>query len=373
MKPDDAAAHAPQGPSKPRKGRGEAMVFRRKRPDGTLFPGWYVRWTDARGTRKLAKGGRTRTAAEKLLRNRLNERDEIRATGKPPVRATTFEDFLPVLERHWRATVQPTTLAGRIGFIRKTAKHFGRKPLMHVLPADVQTWLDRIRADENLKASTIHTWKGALSSAFRLAEKLGYAHVNPVRGAKLPKADEKPIRRLTPEDLDRLYAAVPDDLRPCVVFVGETGLRRMETLDLTWSAVDDSRRVSVQRSKNHRTRVVTLTPRAQEALRTMAARTAGTPDPFSRVFPFSTARFNARFRAAADKVGLDDVTPHTLRHAVGTGLAEAGVATRDIRDVLGHTSIRITERYMNRAPQSAIDLAMQRLATSRGQQPVEEE
>ena len=36
---------------------------------------------------------------------------------------------------------------------------------------------------------------------------------------------------------------------------------------------------------------------------------------------------------------------HDLRHCMGTVLAEAGVEQRLIRELLGHSGIRISERY----------------------------
>ena len=67
-----------------------------------------------------------------------------------------------------------------------------------------------------------------------------------------------------------------------------------------------------------------------------------------------SSTLNAKFRKAADAVGLPHVKPHTLRHAMATRLGERGAATLAIRDLLGHSSIAITERYMNRAPNNAL-------------------
>jgi integrase len=345
------------------------MVFRRKNPEGGYFAGWYVRWTDADGRRKLAKGGRTRDAAERYIRNRLDERDRIRATGERPIPRVTFEEFLPDLETHLRAHVRPATINGRMGFLRASSKHFGATPLVLITQGDVQAWLTKVRIEDNVKASTLRTRRTTLSSAFTLAVDLGYMRTNPARGVKLPKVDEAPIPRLTPEELTALYAAVPEPVRSCVKVIGETGLRRTEALELTWGAVEDFERVTVARSKSHRPRTVALTPLAQETLRAVAAKVGETRDPAALIFPFGSPHLNRVFRTAADSIGLRGVTPHTLRHAVGAALADVGVPTRDIRDVLGHSSIAVTERYMNRAPRTAIDVAMQRLADSRGQAP----
>lgn len=50
-------------------------------------------------------------------------------------------------------------------------------------------------------------------------------------------------------------------------------------------------------------------------------------------------------RKAARSVGLDGVTPHTLRHAYATHAMRAGSALRDIQEALGHRSLETTMGY----------------------------
>ena len=42
--------------------------------------------------------------------------------------------------------------------------------------------------------------------------------------------------------------------------------------------------------------------------------------------------------------GLENVTPHTLRHTVATLLVRAGVPLIEVSKLLGHKDSRITER-----------------------------
>jgi integrase len=56
------------------------------------------------------------------------------------------------------------------------------------------------------------------------------------------------------------------------------------------------------------------------------------------------------FNAACKDAGLEDVTPHTLRHTCGTWLAQQSVALDKIGAWLGHSDARTTQLYAHHHP-----------------------
>ncbi|MNT79660.1 site-specific tyrosine recombinase XerC [compost metagenome] len=50
------------------------------------------------------------------------------------------------------------------------------------------------------------------------------------------------------------------------------------------------------------------------------------------------------FRAAVDWAGLEDVTPHILRHTAASWMAMARVDMLDISKYLGHSDMSVTMR-----------------------------
>src|SRR6185369_224407 len=59
---------------------------------------------------------------------------------------------------------------------------------------------------------------------------------------------------------------------------------------------------------------------------------------------------------AARWAGLEhseDFTVHVLRHTFGTQLAESGASVYDIRDLMGHSSIMVSENYVKLASTKA--------------------
>jgi integrase len=57
-------------------------------------------------------------------------------------------------------------------------------------------------------------------------------------------------------------------------------------------------------------------------------------------------------RTIRDELGMGEhVTLYATRHSYGTWLAEAGVPVHQIKRLMGHSSIQVTQRYMHASPE----------------------
>jgi len=52
-------------------------------------------------------------------------------------------------------------------------------------------------------------------------------------------------------------------------------------------------------------------------------------------------------KSAAKRAGLSGVAFHLLRHTCASWLAEQGVACFAIRDILGHSTVKMSGRYLH--------------------------
>lgn len=84
--------------------------------------------------------------------------------------------------------------------------------------------------------------------------------------------------------------------------------------------------------------------RARPAL---AAKGPGTPAVFlnQRGNRLSRQSAWAIIQTAADRAGLDHVSPHTLRHSFATHLLDGGADVRVVQELLGHASVTTTQIY----------------------------
>jgi integrase len=62
------------------------------------------------------------------------------------------------------------------------------------------------------------------------------------------------------------------------------------------------------------------------------------------------ANIKRSFTTACRRAGLDDVTPHTLRHTAGTWMAQRGVDLWQVAGYLGLTHQLTTDIYLHHHP-----------------------
>jgi site-specific recombinase XerD len=157
---------------------------------------------------------------------------------------------------------------------------------------------------------------------------------------------------LSGSEMVRLFATIESvKYRAVVLTTYGTGLRIGEVCALEVRDIDSQRGViHIRDAKRGRDRYVMLPRRVLLALRTYwrETRPCG-PALFPGQMPGSTIAPETVRRVLHEAVaaaGIDKrVTPHVLRHTFATHLHELGTDVRTIQVVLGHASIRTTERY----------------------------
>lgn len=132
-----------------------------------------------------------------------------------------------------------------------------------------------------------------------------------------------------------------------VVLLVDTGFRFSEAfvfyVDGTQACLGDS--------KNGKARRVPMTTRAQAA----AAYVLASPEHaklceagMKKAWEWADYRFGVATAAAA----CDDITLHILRHTCASRLIQRGVGLYTVSKWLGHSSVKVTERYAHLAPDS---------------------
>jgi integrase len=114
---------------------------------------------------------------------------------------------------------------------------FGPMRMNEIMPSTVREWVTHLQAT-GVSPATIQKVRFILSAIFTTAlNDVTYLH--PCKGVKTPTVPKKPLKIITPEQFDAIYAAIPDaDLRLLVETDIETGLRWGELTELRVSDLD---------------------------------------------------------------------------------------------------------------------------------------
>ena len=213
-----------------------------------------------------------------------------------------------------------------------------------------------------------------LSRLFSLSEEweLRPQHSNPCRGITRAREIARD-RILAPSELQRLNAALLEleqryPFETAAINVAAmTGLRISEALSMRWEHVNfEMARVILPITKTGK-RIV---PLARPVLALLAAlpRLNGNQFVFASLYPrrgpCSVTYRSTRnvFSTASKSAGLQDVRLHDLRRSLATHLASAGVNAFILRDVLGHSSITMSNRYVQQANGALVDATEQAAA-----------
>lgn len=202
--------------------------------------------------------------------------------------------------------------------------------------------------------------------------------MSPVERARVPKGPKWNPRSPEPEHVASRIAAAEAKDRDLGVFARMAvaiGARRGELAGLRWSAIDfeqgfvriDSAVVSTDEDNSGKRTGARLEMKDTKALREMrrrhveAALACGVPYPADAYVwrenvegtrPVPPDRFSYAWRRI-DKA-VDDgahVRLHDLRHFHGTMLVGAGVPLPSVRDPLGHSSLTVTNIYVDGRPE----------------------
>ena len=248
-------------------------------------------------------------------------------------------------------------------------KQLGANLLSSVTPKVVEEHRDRLAVELTSRnkpraPATVLRYMMVLSHAFSTAVKWDWCDRNPVDAAAKPKINNRRVRYLSDEERERLLTACRasdnQDIYQVVVLAISTGMRRGEIMGMHWEALTfyEDRgfaklRLGAEETKNGTARTVFVASRAFEVLRQRRADLTSSEtrgDLTGLVFPSNVNPQNpvdlrAPWEAALKQAEIQDFRFHDLRHTAASYMAMNGATTLEIKEVLGHKSTAMAERY----------------------------
>jgi integrase len=232
----------------------------------------------------------------------------------------------------------------------------------------VRAWLGGLHDAGEVTPTTIAKAYRLLRRILNVAVEAGYLPRNPaaIKGAGIERAGE--MRHVTIPQLHALAETVPGRYRALVLVAGYGGLRWAELVGLRRRHLDlaAARLYVVEQAAEVAGKFIVSPPKTEAGRRVVTLPAVvvaelaehldryAAPSPDGLVFPSGRGTYLQRsnfsrlvWRPAVQRLGLDGLRFHDLRHTAATLAAAAGATTKELMERMGHTSPAVALRYQH--------------------------
>lgn len=208
-------------------------------------------------------------------------------------------------------------------------------------------WLEKYRASQSRQAAahivkdmtghyapgTINRSLGCLKKALHMAWEAGLVQVDYSAHVKrLPENNSRSVY-LSVEQVQAIASHASESVRAAIWIALLTGARRGEICKLQAADIGaDSILIHAGNTKTLRTRTVPIVPPLRPWLKFIP-------------LPINQEGIKTGWRRAREAAGMPDVNFHDLRHSCASILIASGCDLFTVSKILGHSSVRTTERY----------------------------
>jgi len=326
----------------------------------------FIRQDNIRRSKRVGGKRAAQDAAKQIEALITLGKFDLKPKSKP-----TFSEYAD----KWINTVVPATCKRssekdyRIILNKHLLPAFGDKNIAKIGRLEVKEFL-LSKLNDGLSQSTVKHIKVSMSNVFNLALDDNVIQANPTANmgkiiGQKKQGKPKKVEVLTRQELNLLLDTVKEHYPEFYTFtltLARTGLRIGEAIALQWNDIDwNSRQIHLKRSFSN-SRFLTSTKSGHTRVIPMSL---GLTDVLWHHQHEQRRRFNDNmpewvfcngngemrhpddyrkriFYDSLKKAGLRRITPHTLRHTVASLLLNSGKSMMFVKQLLGHSTIRIT-------------------------------
>lgn len=315
--------------------------------------------------------------------------------GKDPDEDEKSGDKVPALSKlidvyrvNWAGCIK-----SRLDTVSALEKHFS--PFLERSPEnltifELEQWQQSMRSKaEPVKYITINKYAGALKAMLNWAEERNLISANPIKKLKkLEETDSREITRyLTDDERARLLVALDkreydmkgsrrltrlhadkkylpdlqnvhfvDSFKPIVLVALNTEIRRKALFSLRWEDIDFNAGTILLRAANAKTKKTLIIPMNDIVFDTLRLWQEQTGRESGLVFPNPHTgnpytNCNSSWEALLREAKIENYRWHDMRHDFASRLVIMGVDLNTVRELLGHSEMKMTQRYAHLSPE----------------------
>lgn len=229
--------------------------------------------------------------------------------------------------------------------------------VVHLSRKDLRLFIAELTRS-GLSPSSVNRVISAVRGFYKFLLLDGHIKKHPAEDLDTPKKGFYLPKFMTQDEVEKLLSEpdVSQEIglrdRAILELMYAAGLRVSEAANLQISDIDVDAGILTCKGKGNKQRKVPLGKSAVEWLKSYLAKrkkkehiemrnlfVTGLNRPINRQTIFSF------IKEYAEKAGLEDVSPHTLRHSFATHLLQNGADSRSVQAMLGHADISTTQIY----------------------------
>ena len=270
---------------------------------------------------------------------------------------STLQFFLEEKYAPWLKSRNPKTAEKTIKAFESSFPTLMDYQLSDINAWEIEKWRNKRLTDGVKPATTnrqINTIKGCLSRAVEW----GAIDSHDLNKVKTLTVDNSKVRYLSKDEEARLRENLQtcdtDFLEVIVILALNTGMRKGELLSLDWNHVNFDNKIltiDFQNAKSGNTRHLPLNTQAFNTLKQWQQETDGTGFVFKDKNNAQLKDFPYVWGALLEEAQITNFRFHDLRHHFASKLVMASVDLNTVRELLGHSDLKMTLRYAHLAPE----------------------
>jgi site-specific recombinase XerD len=332
-----------------------------------MFGYWYVdfRFNQKRYRKRSPENSkRGAQAYERLLMSRL-------VSGEPFVEIVEKKKDFSTFAKEWFDTYvvannKYSEQVTKESVLRVHLKPFFGKMLLEDIDSKQIEIFKRKQQAKGLNPKTINNHLTVLSKLLHNA--IEWGEIDKIPLIKCLKCAQKRIRFLSESECQLLLTDQTEPLWRDMIYVAlNTGMRMGELKGMRWEDINFKQSVihvrrnvvrgRVTSPKNYKSRSIPMTTHLDNHLYSSRQK-EGYVFEMTEDTPLTDKECVGGLWRLCKRAGMEKMGWHILRHSFASHLVMRGVPLRHVQQLLGHSSITMTERYSHLAP-SSLHEAMQ--------------
>ena len=270
---------------------------------------------------------------------------------------STLEKFLEEKYYPWLKSRNPKTIQKTIKAFESSFKQFMDYQIKDITAWEVEKWRNKRLAD-GIKPATTNRQLNLIKGCLSRAVEWEVIDSHDLQKVKAQTVDNAKVRYLSKDEESRLRESLAKfdikHLTTIVILAINTGMRKGEILSLNWNDINLENKVltvDFQNAKSGNTRHIPLNTLAFNVLSDWQKLSGNIGYVFKDSNQQRIVDFRYDWAALLEDANITDFRFHDLRHHFASKLVMASVDLNTVRELLGHSDLKMTLRYAHLAPE----------------------